>query len=233
VGLRVAAGGPLDPGDRRYYIQDEASQLVALLLGPAPGETVLDACAAPGGKATHIAQLMEDRGSLLAVDRSPARLKAVVRAAGRLGATIVRTLAADAARPLAPGDIPPGGFDAVLVDAPCTGLGVLRRTPDIKLRRREGDIKRSSELQGELLENLSATVRRGGRLVYSVCTFEPEETDEVVDAFLSTHRDFSLEDARGRLPPACGPLVDERGFMRTMPHRGGMDGFFAARLRRA
>ncbi|MFQ5465602.1 MAG: RsmB/NOP family class I SAM-dependent RNA methyltransferase, partial [Thermodesulfobacteriota bacterium] len=165
-------------------------------------------------------------------DRSPARLEAVERAAGRLGATIVRTLAADASRPMELGDMPPAGFDAVLLDAPCTGLGVLRRTPDIKLRRTEGDIKRSSELQGELLANLSASVARGGRLVYSVCTFEPEETDEVVDAFLSTHRDFSAEDARGCLPPACGPLVDEGGRLRTMPHRGGMDGFFAARLRR-
>jgi 16S rRNA (cytosine967-C5)-methyltransferase len=229
VGL-VAASGGLEPTDKRYYIQDEASQLVPYLVAPEPGEVVCDACAAPGGKATGLAQLMGNTGVVYAVDRHGGRLKTVAEAAKRLGADIVRTFEADASGtlPFAPDE----GFDAVLLDAPCTGLGVLRRTPDIKLRRTEEDITRSAEKQGSLIENVSRYVRKGGRLVYSVCTFEPEETTGVVDRFLSSHGEFTVEDARVNLPPGCGGLVDERGFMRTYPHTHGMDGFFAVRLRK-
>ncbi len=233
-----AAAKTLSPADPRFYIQDEASQLIARLLAPAPGETVLDACAAPGGKATHIAALMKNTGAVFAVDKYPGRLKSLMQAARRCEARIVKALAADASRPLPFKGSASGGFDAILLDAPCSGLGVIRRSPDIKIRRIETDIAALARRQSALLDNLSSYVKKGGRMVYSVCTIEPEETDDIVNAFLKAHPDFSLEHASQYLPPACkpcqgcNPLVDENGFLRTLPHKHGMDGFFAARLER-
>lgn len=231
-GLIVKGGGPLDPGNRRYYIQDEGSQLVSLLVAPSPNEAVMDACAAPGGKTTHLAGLMENRGMVYAVDKHHGRLKSVSLAARRLGADIVSVIAADAERPLTLPSHLKEGFDAILLDAPCTGLGVLRRTPDIKLKRTEEDIAKNSRRQARMIENLSGYVKKGGRLIYSVCTFEPEETDSVVERFLEGHPEFYLEDAGEILPPACKPLVDKKGLLRTFPHRHSTDGFFAARLGR-
>lgn len=226
-----AGGGGISPKDPRYYIQDEASQLVPYLLSPAPGEVVLDACSAPGGKTTHIAQLMKNSGKVFAFDKHRGRLKAVEETAQRLGVNIIETLEADSSvysfnPPL------PMEFDAILCDAPCSGLGVLRRVPDIKLKRTEGEIKVLAATQKRLLENLSGYLKKGGRIVYSTCTFEPEETDEVVDGFLKAHPDFIVESACGYVPEECRDLVDAPGFFRTYPHRHGMDGFFAARLKR-
>jgi len=224
-------GGRLSACDPRYYMQDEGSQLMAYLLAPAPGESVLDACAAPGGKATHMAALMHNRGRVVALDRSRARLSRVDEAARRLGIGIIDTVSADAASPLASA-VAGDGFDAILIDAPCSGLGVLRRSPDIKIFRDEGDLARLSDLQSRLLENLAPRVRPGGRVVYSVCSTEPEETDAVIDAFLDTHRGFEREDAGGYVPEVCRVLVDGSGYLRTYPHRHGVDGFFAARLKK-
>ncbi|MBI5888983.1 MAG: 16S rRNA (cytosine(967)-C(5))-methyltransferase RsmB [Deltaproteobacteria bacterium] len=240
------ASKTLDPVDPRFYIQDEASQLIARLVCPEPGETVLDACAAPGGKTTHMAALMGNSGMILAMDKYPGRVKSIIEAAGRLQAHIIRPLAADAGRPLPFSSSPLAGveplqvegrvgvrlFDAILLDAPCSGLGVLGRSPDIKIKRKEADIAALSKTQQAVIANLSSYVRKGGRMVYSVCTLEPEETDEVISAFLKTHPDFSLENASIILPPSCAPLVDKDGFLRTMPHLHNMDGFFAARLKR-
>jgi 16S rRNA (cytosine967-C5)-methyltransferase len=234
---------PLDPSDPRYYIQDEASQLISHLLTPVPGETVLDACAAPGGKTAHIAQLMENSGLIVAMDKHTSRLKPLMDALKRFNVGIVEPTVGDATAPLKfqPSLFPERlgaltvskeGFDAVLIDVPCTGLGVLRRTPDIKLKRSEGDIKELARLQKRLLENLSKYVKRGGRIVYSACTFEPEETDDIVEGFLKTNRGFTLEDGAGYLPPGCKKLFTSDGILRAYPHRHGMDGFYAARIRR-
>ena len=246
AGIEITVGqrGRLGTKDRRFYIQDEASQLVPLLLSPEPGESVLDACAAPGGKSIHIAQIMENRGVVYAMDKHASRLRLVDKLAKRFGVDIIRTFQADAAglalqpalsglpAELRQGTVPGEGFDAVLVDAPCSGLGVIRRTPEIKLRRKEGDLEGLSSTQKRLLDNLSKYVRTGGRLVYSVCTFEPEETDEVVDWFLKGHGEFHVEDASMYLPPECRALVDGNGYFRSYPHLHGLDGFFAVRMKR-
>ncbi len=224
-----AAGGALSARDKRFYIQDEASQLIAPLLSPAPGETVLDACSAPGGKTTHLAELMGNKGRVYALERHAGRLKSVIEAARRLGITIIETMEADSTGPL---PFAPGTFDAILCDAPCTGLGVLGRSPDIKYRRTELDIIESGERQKRLLGNLAGYLKAGGRMVYSVCSFEPEETDAVVKDFLGNRGDFVLEGAGGYVPEECSALVDGPGFLRTYPHRHRMDGFFAARLKK-
>ena len=228
--VEVSGGRPLDALDKRYYIQDEASQLVPILLSPEPGSTVLDACSAPGGKTAHLAQLMGNKGSIIALDKSASRLKSVESTALRLGANIIRTLAFDALEPLAFAE--EGSFDHILIDAPCTGLGVVRRSPDIKYRRTEQDIAARSLIQGALLDNLGRYLKKGGTLVYSTCTFEPEETDEAVKGFLERNAGFLLEDAAKVLPEGCGVLVDEKGFFRPLPHKHGMDGFFGARMRK-
>lgn len=229
-GVEVAPGPALSPLDPRYYIQDEASQLVSLLLSPEPGSKVLDACAAPGGKTTHLAQLMENRGSILALDRSEARLKSVEGAASRLGSAIIRTRLADASAPLE--SVKEGAFDYILLDAPCTGLGVVRRSPDIRYRRVEKDIASAAVIQTALIENLAGYLEKGGVLVYSTCSFEPEETDFIVEGFLGKNSGYLLEDASKTLPDVCAPLVDEKGFFRPDTQKYGMDGFFGARIRR-
>ncbi|MFQ5442430.1 MAG: 16S rRNA (cytosine(967)-C(5))-methyltransferase RsmB [Thermodesulfobacteriota bacterium] len=231
-GLVISGGGYLSPLDKRFYIQDEASQLVALLLKPRPAEAVLDACSAPGGKTTQMAAMMENSGVIYAVDKSRERLKRVKGAAGRLGAEIVKTIYGDAAEP---GFLKEEGekkFDAILLDAPCTGLGVLRRSPDIKIRRTEDDIRVLAEGQKRLLENMSGHLKEGGRIVYSVCTLEPEETEGVIRWFLACHGEFSLEGADRFFTGGLKELVDKDGFLRTLPHIHGTDGFFAARLKK-
>lgn len=230
-GLVVSGGTALDYKDPRYYIQDEASQLIPYLVSPKPGETVLDACSAPGGKTAHMAQLMKNSGRIYALDKYRGRLKSVEETAKRLKIDIIETLEADSS---VYGFAPPfpTEFDAILCDAPCSGLGVLRRAPDIKLKRTEDEIKSLSGTQKKLLGNLSRYLKRGGGLVYSTCTFEPEETEEVVEWFLKGHPDFNVESACGYVPEECRDLVDGPGFLRTYPHRHGMDGFFAVRLKR-
>lgn len=234
--------GGIDPEDERYYIQDEASQLVALLLDPKPGEAVLDVCAAPGGKTTHLAELMHSEGAIYAIDKFRARLKTVEKLARRLGVGIITTKVADASvieiQPeLFPGDAAgadlvlasalSSGFDRVLVDAPCSGLGVLRRTPDIKLKRSEADIFEVSRLQKRILSNASRYVRKGGRLVYSVCTMEAEETRHQLEWFLSKAQGFKVVDASEVLPKECAPLINADGTLSTSPGRDDLDGFFA------
>lgn len=220
----------LNPKATEYYIQDEASQIVARLLSPMPGESVLDACAAPGGKTTHIAAIMRNAGLIIAFDRRASRLATLKNASNRLNVTIIRPVATDSAfaLPLKPNAF----FDAVLVDAPCSGLGVLRRSPDIKLRITEADIKDLAKKQSALLENLSGQVKKGGHLVYSVCSFEPEETDLIIKNFLKKHPEFKVENANEYLPETCAPLTDKDGFLRTFPHKHNSDGFFAARLKK-
>jgi len=211
--------------DGAFAVQDEASMLVARLLEPQAGETVADVCAAPGTKTTHLAQLMDNRGRIVAFDPQPARLARVREAAARLGVTIVETMggtAEERAPALA------GACDAVLVDAPCTSLGVLRRNPDVKWRRAPGDFAEAAARQRRILDAAAAMVRPGGRLVYATCSLEPEENDEVAAAFLAAWRDFARD------APAAFPIaLDARGVLRCLPHRHGTDGFTAVRFRRA
>ena len=212
-----------------FSVQDEASQLVVELLDPQPGERVLDACAAPGAKASACAERVGPAGLVVALDKSERRLALVGRAARRLGLANVTALARDATQPLA--ELPGAPFDRVLVDAPCSGLGALRRNPDARWRVSPDDPAPLARTQPALLASAAAALRPGGALVYSTCTLLPEENEAVVAAFLSREPGFRRTDAR-RLPEALRPLLGEDGCLRTWPHRHGMDGFFAARLER-
>lgn len=213
---------PYRRGD--FQVQDEASQLIARLLHPAGGETVLDLCAGIGGKATHLAELTGNRGRIVAVDRLASKIKQLHGLAARLGISAISAIVADATRPLR--DIPPGSCDRVLLDAPCSGLGTLRRCPEIKWRLTTAGLARHAALQKILLARASECVKPGGRLVYSTCSVMAEENEDVVRAFLEERRDF-------RGIPAEAPaaeLVDNDGCLRTFPHRHGVDGFFGAVL---
>jgi 16S rRNA (cytosine967-C5)-methyltransferase len=224
----LATWGPLQQG--WLQVQDEAAQLVSLILAPKPGERILDVCAAPGGKTTHLAELMEDQGEICAVDISPTKLQLVQENCRRLGISIVKAMALDTTKPL---PFLAGSFDACLVDAPCTGLGTLRRHPEGKWRIKEQDILRLQEMQGQILRQAAPLVKQGGVLVYSTCTLTQEENEGVIEAFLSEHPEFRLEDASGLLPRGCERLVDAKGCLRTLPHCHGTDGFFAARMSRS
>jgi 16S rRNA (cytosine967-C5)-methyltransferase len=224
--------GPL-PGAAEgwYQVQDEASMLIARLLEPKGGERILDACAAPGGKTTHIAALTGNRARILALDLHPKRLELVTEGARRLGCEGIETRPWDLTLP--PTFLDPGSFDRVLVDAPCSGLGVLRRNPELRWRRREADIRELAARQLAILDNVAPLLRPGGRLLYSLCTLTPEETGGVVGRFLDTHPDFAAEDLRQCMPPGWEKLFDKSGSLRTLPHRhGGMDAFFAAAFKK-
>ncbi|MBE0599420.1 MAG: 16S rRNA (cytosine(967)-C(5))-methyltransferase RsmB [Desulfuromonadales bacterium] len=230
VVLTARGTNPLPGGAEGWYqVQDEASMLIAHLLGPQAGEEILDACAAPGGKTTHIAALSGNRARLLALDLHPQRVALIAEGARRLGAEQIEQRPWDLTTP--PDFLPPESFDRVLLDAPCSGLGVLRRNPEIRWRRRAADLPQLAELQRTLLGNVAPLVRPGGTLLYSVCTSTPEETTGVVGAFLTAHPEFTLHDLRHSVPASWHPLFDEHGRLRTFPHRhGGMDAFFAVRL---
>ncbi|MCM2356615.1 MAG: 16S rRNA (cytosine(967)-C(5))-methyltransferase RsmB [Geobacteraceae bacterium] len=212
-----------------FTVQDESSQLAAILLGPQPGERVLDVCAAPGGKTTHMAQLMENRGAILACDAAPRKLALIEESAARLGIAIIETLPLNAARPLPA--MEESRFDRILVDAPCSGLGVLRRNPEGKWWKSRQSIAELVPIQQAILKNAAGRLAEGGTLLYATCSTTREENEGVVDDFLSRRPDFVLEDLR-ELFPHYAELFTERGFFRSWPHRHGMDGFFAARLRR-
>lgn len=216
------------PGFREglFTVQDEASQLAGLLLDPRPGERILDACAAPGGKTTHLAQQMGDCGELLAMDISKSKLSLVRETAGRLGISIIQTRVADL---LDGTSLPKGAFDRVLLDAPCSGLGVIRRNPEAKWRLTPMDIARLAESQHKMLNNAIAMLKPGGRLLYSTCSTSRQENEDVLHVFLSRRDDCVLENLNGCFS-SWRELFTTEGMMRTWPHRHAMDGFFAARL---
>lgn len=221
------------PGDDDglYQVQDEASMLMAHLLGPQPGERLLDACSAPGGKTTHLAALAQNEAEIVALDLHPARVKLVQAGARRLGCSGIEARQCDLTCP--PDFLAPASFDRALVDAPCSGLGVLRRNPESRWRRLDMDIERLAKLQLTILGNVAPLVRPGGVLLYSLCTDTAEETEQVVEAFLEAHPDYRREDLRPLLPASWSDLFDAQGALRSWPHRhGGMDAFFAVRLRR-
>jgi 16S rRNA (cytosine967-C5)-methyltransferase len=230
-GVLVVAHPPLDQlqGYREgwFTVQDEAAILCGYLLAPQPGERVLDACAAPGGKATHAAELMADQGEILCLDHSRQRLNLVQENARRLGLKCLRYLVADAER-LACED----AFDRVLVDAPCSGLGVLRRHPDAKWRKGPELIGMMARQQTGLLEHLSRVVKPKGLLLYITCSTEAEENQHIVQAFLDCHPNFELEAVADDLPNAAHGFARQQGWFQTWPGPEGLDGFFGARLRR-
>ena len=214
----------------RFTIQDEGSQLVVDLLDPQPGERALDVCAAPGGKATALAERVGSQGSVLALDRSQRRLDLVRRATRRLGLSKLRCLQRDASESLA--DLDAGNtFDRVLADVPCSGLGTLRRNPDARWRVAPDNPAELAGSQLAILREAARRLRPGGALVYSTCTLLPEENEGVIDAFLRECPEFSCV-PRERLPENVRPLCDTRGALRCLPHLHDTDGFFAVRIER-
>jgi len=190
--------------------QSRASMLVSRMLGPEPGQRVLDLCAAPGGKTTHVAALIENAGEIVAVEQHPGRAAALERTCARMRASCVRVEVGDAATSRTDGQ-----FDRILVDPPCTGLGTLQSRPDLRWRRRPEAIGELAALQGRILAAAAGALAPGGALVYSVCTISRAESEDVIGAFLRVHGDFLLEE-----------------HLQLLPHRDGTDGFFVARLRR-
>ncbi|HYM38421.1 MAG TPA: 16S rRNA (cytosine(967)-C(5))-methyltransferase RsmB [Nitrospiraceae bacterium] len=217
--------------DGAFYVEDEAAQLVALILDPQPGALILDTCAAPGGKTTHLAALMQNRGEIIAVDKSAARLRLLEDNCRRLGIGIVRTTRADATT-LLPHNLRDRLFDRILVDAPCSGLGVLRRHPEGKWRKEAETLKQYQILQHRLLEQSANRLRPGGVLVYSTCSSEPEENEQVINQFCSAHKEFRRESVEPWLPRQGSSLVTGRGDLSTARNDDSMDMFFAARLRK-
>ncbi len=227
--LRILSGGaPAATEAFReglFTVQGESSALVAPLLGPQPGDSIVDLCSAPGGKATHLAELINDTGVVFAVDSHGGRLGLVEKAARRLGLKCVQPLHADG-RTLTKQNITTP--QAVLVDAPCSGLGVIRRLPEIKWRRREADLTAMQKKQVELLFAAARLLPVGGKLLYSVCSVEPEETRQVVEIFYREHSHFIHEQLATLLPLPLQKDQDVSHLISLWPHRHNMDGFFMA-----
>jgi 16S rRNA (cytosine967-C5)-methyltransferase len=229
-GLIVTSGNPLRrPVNGSFFVQDEASQLVTHAVAAHPGERVLDLCASPGGKSVAMAAAMRDSGLLVACDVRPRRLRLLrntVRASQTRHIHLVH-VPSDGGLPFEP------LFDRVLVDAPCSGLGTIRRDPDIRWRRNESDLAPFAAAQVRLLHRAATLVSNGGRLVYATCSSEPEENEMVVDAFLAEHHEFELLDLRLDRVGAIARFLDVRGMFRTLPFAHGLEAFFAAAVIRA
>jgi 16S rRNA (cytosine967-C5)-methyltransferase len=216
--------------DGLFQVQDEAAQLTSILLCPTAGESILDLCAGYGGKTTHLAELMGDQGKLIGLDMNRTRLVSLATNAIRLGIRSAAAVAADASTNLS--SLFRVRFDRIVVDAPCSGLGVISRHPDGKWNKKEDDIPRLAQLQKAILNNGCSLLRSGGTLLYVTCTLSREENEEVVEACLAGNKDMSFLDLRDRAPLWARDLIDDRGFLRTFPHLHGTDGFFGALLRK-
>jgi 16S rRNA (cytosine967-C5)-methyltransferase len=226
-GIRLAPGalGRLPPPLRAsVVVQEEASQIVAQAVGAQPRERILDVCAAPGGKTVLLAASMAGTGWLVAGDVRPARTR-LLRATLTRAGVAVPVILLDASKSLPFGAI----FDRVFVDVPCSGLGTLRRDPDLKWTRRPDDLPVFAAAESLILNNASHVVRPGGTLVYATCSSEPEENDEIVDRFGEAHPEFVPSPLKlGDEIDRAEQLVDARGRLRTLPFRDGLDAFFAA-----
>jgi len=209
-----------------FAVQDESAGLPSVLLDPREGECILDMCAAPGGKTTHISQLTGSKAVIYAVDKHEARIKLMKENAQRLGCSNIEFVIDDS-KEFKSEILRDKKFDKILLDAPCSGLGVISKKPEIRWKREPEDIIRLSEYQKVLLENASRHLVDGGVIVYSTCSTEPEENQEVVKWFLERHPEYKLDNASSYIPE---PLVNNEGFVETFPHRHGLDGSFAARL---
>lgn len=211
------------------YVQDESAMLVAHLLSPENAEYIVDLCAAPGGKTTHLAHLMGNAGKIIAADVSAKKIALLEKNCRRVGADNVKTQVLDATK----ADL---SFmktaDAVLIDAPCSGFGTLRRHPDIRWNKTLKQVHALSERQYSLLKNAAQHIKPGGILVYSTCSIEPIENEEVVQRFLTDFPMYTVENAKDFLPDILSSVITPQGFVQTLPHEHGVDGAFAARLRR-
>lgn len=210
-----------------WTIQDSSAQLVSHLLDPQAGDVVIDACAAPGGKTTHMAELMADKGKIWACDRAPSRLKKLKENAQRLQLQSIQICTGDSRNFPQFTDC----ADRVLLDAPCSGLGTLHRRPDIRWRITPETVQELSVLQGELLEQAATWVKPGGVLVYATCTLHPQENEEVIQPFLEQHSHWQIKQ-----PSPDSPLSvfsTPQGWLKVWPHRHQMDGFFMVRLKRS
>lgn len=227
--LRADSEEPNSDLQGEFVTQDEASQLVAVLASARPDTRVLDACASPGGKTTAMAADMALRGLIVACDVRHRRVALLRQTVAHAGGANVRIVAADASRPL-PFRVP---FDLVVVDVPCSGLGTLRRDPDIRWRRQEADLRPFASAELTILRSAAESVAPGGRLVYATCSSEPEENEDIAAAFLASAADFHHVHARDAAPALPDTVVDARGHLRTEPHRHGLEGFFGAAFERS
>ena len=211
------------------YVQDESAMLVARLLSPENAECIIDLCAAPGGKTTHLAHLMGNAGKVIAVDVSAEKVALLQKNCRRVGACNVETQVLDATK----ADL---SFmktaDAVLIDAPCSGFGTLRRHPDIRWNKTLEQVHSLSEIQYHLLKNAARHIKPGGILVYSTCSIEPIENEKVIQRFLAEFPMYTIENAKDFLPDIPQSVITPRGFVQTFPHEHGVDGAFAVRLRK-
>jgi 16S rRNA (cytosine967-C5)-methyltransferase len=230
AGLTVHSGNPLRrEQDGLFFVQDEASQLVPEVLAAHAGERVLDLCASPGGKTVIIAADIGDSGVIVASDVRARRVRLLERTVSLSGVRSVRII-----QIATTGDLPFSEcFDRVLVDAPCSGLGTIRRDPDIRWRRQPRDLAAFAREQTTMILRAGRVLKVGGRLVYATCSSEPDENEHVVDGILAAHPEFELVDLRSEpLRAALAPLIDARGMFRTLPFAHGLEAFFAAAMRK-
>lgn len=228
ITLRLMSKIYLDDDFREgyYSVQDESAGLVSVLLAPEGNDLILDMCAAPGGKSTHLAQLLKNRGKIIAVDKYEGKIRTMKENVERLAATNIEFVQDDASD-FQSDLVTTQRFDKILLDAPCSGLGVLSKKPDIRWKREPEDILRLSKFQKKLLCNAAKYLKPGGVIVYSTCTIEPEENGDVIKDFLANNPDFKIDDASKYVSKE---LVNEEGCIETFPHRQNIDGSFAARL---
>ncbi len=208
-------------------LQDEAAQLVSCLVGPRDGEQVLDACSGTGGKTTHLAAMMNNCGRIIALDRDHEKINQLRKETARMSVSIIEPVQADLKHRL-PSEFLQK-FDHVLVDAPCSGTGTLRRNPEIKWRLTATGLNEFPKNQQSILHNASDAVKKGGHLIYCTCSVLSCENEEVIRHFLANHPDFTIFNPSTSFSET---MLDNRGFLRTYPHRHSMDGFFCALLKR-
>ncbi|WP_226665768.1 16S rRNA (cytosine(967)-C(5))-methyltransferase RsmB [Metabacillus litoralis] len=211
-------------------IQDESSMLVARVLNPQENENILDACAAPGGKSTHIAERMNGTGTVHSLDLHEHKVKLIKQQADRLQLQNIFAEALDSR--LASEKFEKESFDRILVDAPCSGFGVIKRKPDIKYTKKEEDVKKLAELQKNILHAVAPLLKRNGVLVYSTCTIDHEENQDVVQAFLEAHSEFERDSSIELVLPEKVQQYIQNGEIQLLPHYFGSDGFYIACLRK-
>ena len=212
-----------------FQVQGAAAQVCAHLLSPGKEDVIADMCAGLGGKSTHLAELMGDRGQILALDTSLSRLRGLKQNTERLGIESIFPLAADVILPVS---FLRGAFHKIMVDGPCSGLGVISKHPDTKLTKKEDDIKRLAMIQKSILSRSCQVLKKDGELLYVTCTISKEENEGVVESVLRENNGIILQDLHQRIPPWGVDLVDDNGFYKTFPHLHGMEGFFAALFRK-
>ncbi len=212
-----------------FQVQDESSMLAAKILDPREGETVIDVCSAPGGKATHMAQLMNNKGTVIARDIYQHKLNLIEQSCSRLGIDIIKTEIHDA---LSLDENLIGKADRVLIDAPCSGLGIIRKKPDIKYSKTQNELKAITGLQREILRNASKYLKVGGYMIYSTCTIQPQENLEIVQDFLAENTNFTLRGFKEIMPPNLDIASSEDGYIQLYPNKNQTDGFFISKIKR-